>query len=66
MNVYNIIMQNGYVLVLAIGMLLPILTGSIDLFVGSVVAVVSAFAGVMMYNWGNEFGSRLLFVLFPA
>jgi len=52
MNVYNIIMQNGYVLVLAIGMLLPILTGSIDLSVGSVVAVVSAFAGVMMYNWG--------------
>ncbi|HOG21839.1 MAG TPA: hypothetical protein PK721_04765, partial [Flexilinea sp.] len=45
MNVYNIIMQNGYVLVLAIGMLLPILTGSIDLSVGSVVAVVSAFAG---------------------
>jgi len=45
-------MQNGYVLVLAIGMLLPILTGSIDLSVGSVVAVVSAFAGVMMYNWG--------------
>lgn len=52
MNVYNIIMQNGYVLVLAIGMLLPILTGNIDLAVGSIVAVVSAIAGVMMYNWG--------------
>lgn len=51
MNVYNIIMQNGYVLVLAIGMLLPILTGNIDLSVGSVVAVVSAIAGVMMYRW---------------
>ncbi|MHC1772424.1 MAG: multiple monosaccharide ABC transporter permease [Flexilinea sp.] len=53
MNVYNIIMQNGYVLVLAIGMLLPILIGTIDLSVGSVVAVISAVAGIMMYNWGQ-------------
>ena len=53
MNVYNIIMQNSYVLILAIGMLLPILTGNIDLSVGSVVAVVGAIAGVMMYNWSQ-------------
>ncbi len=53
MNVYNIIMQNGYVLVLAIGMLLPILIGTIDLSVGSVVAVIGAVAGIMMYRWGQ-------------
>ena len=35
MNVYNIVMQNSYVLILAIGMLLPILTGNIDLSVSS-------------------------------
>lgn len=53
MNVYNIIMQNGYVLVLAIGMLLPILIGTIDLSVGSIVAVIGAVAGIMMYRWGQ-------------
>ncbi|MBI9011328.1 MAG: sugar ABC transporter permease [Clostridiales bacterium] len=42
-NVQRIIMQNSYVLILAIGMLLCILTGgNIDLSVGSVVAFVSA------------------------
>ncbi len=48
MNVSNIIAQNGYVLVLAIGMLLVILTGNIDLAVGSVVAVIGTVAGIMM------------------
>ncbi len=42
-NVQRIIMQNSYVLILAIGMLICILTGgNIDLSVGSVVAFVSA------------------------
>lgn len=42
-NVQRIIMQNSYVLILAIGMLLCILTGgNIDLSVGSIVAFVSA------------------------
>lgn len=42
-NVQRIIMQNSYVLILAIGMLLVILTGgNIDLSVGSIVAFVSA------------------------
>ena len=34
-------MQNGYILILAIGMLPIILTGDIDLSVGSVVALVA-------------------------
>lgn len=53
MNVSNLISQNGYVLVLAIGMLLVILTGNVDLAVGSVVAVIGAVAGILMYynNW---------------
>ena len=63
MNVYNIVMQNSYVLILAIGMLLPILTGNIDLSVGSVVAVVGAIAGVMMYNWGQPVWFTLIVCL---
>ncbi|MCR5649595.1 MAG: sugar ABC transporter permease [Lachnospiraceae bacterium] len=50
MNVNNLIMQNGYVVILAIGMLLCVLTGNIDLGVGSVVAVTGAFAGIIMMD----------------
>lgn len=52
LNVTNIILQNSYILVLAIGMLLVIITGHIDLSVGSVAAFVGAIAGVMMVQWG--------------
>lgn len=49
MNVSNIISQNSYVLILATGMLLCILTGgNIDLSVGSIVALIGAVAGKMM------------------
>jgi putative multiple sugar transport system permease protein len=49
-NITNLILQNSYVLILAIGMLLCILTGNIDLSVGSVVAFVGAIAAVMMVD----------------
>jgi putative multiple sugar transport system permease protein len=52
MNVNNIVLQNAYVLILATGMLLCIITGNIDLSVGSVVAFVGAISAVMMVEWG--------------
>lgn len=52
MNVSNIVFQNAYVVILAVGMLLCILTGgNIDLSVGSVVALVGACAGQMILVW---------------
>ena len=52
MNVSNIVFQNAYVVILAVGMLLCILTGgNIDLAVGSVVALVGACAGQMIIVW---------------
>ena len=52
MNVFNLINQNAYVVVLAAGMLVCILTGgNIDLSVGSVVAFVGACAGTFMITW---------------
>ncbi len=48
LNVTNLIMQNSYILVLAMGMLLVILTGNIDLSVGSVVAFVGAVTAIFM------------------
>lgn len=51
LNVTNIIMQNSYVIILAIGMLLVILTGEIDLSVGSIAAFVGAVSGILMISW---------------
>nr|WP_084287833.1 multiple monosaccharide ABC transporter permease [Paucisalibacillus globulus] len=51
LNVTNIIMQNSYIIVLAIGMMLIIITGEIDLSVGSVAAFVGAVAGVLLVSW---------------
>jgi len=52
MNVFNLINQNAYVVVLAAGTLMCILTGgNIDLSVGSVVAFVGACAGTFMITW---------------
>ena len=50
-NINNLIMQNGYVVILAIGMLLCVLTGNIDLGVGSVVAVCGSVAGIIMIDY---------------
>ena len=51
LNVSNLIMQNSYVLVLAIGMLLCILTGNIDLSVGSIAAFIGATSAVFIMDW---------------
>lgn len=50
-NINNLIMQNGYVVILAVGMLLCVLTGNVDLGVGSVVAVTGATAGIIMVDY---------------
>ena len=50
-NINNLIMQNGYVVILAIGMLLCVLTGNVDLGVGSVVAVSGAVAGILLVDY---------------
>ncbi|WP_052868395.1 multiple monosaccharide ABC transporter permease [Streptomyces niger] len=47
-NVSNLIQQNSYILILAMGMMIVIIAGHIDLSVGSLVAFVGAMAAVMM------------------
>jgi putative multiple sugar transport system permease protein len=49
-NLSNIFIQQSYILILAIGMLLIIVAGHIDLSVGSVLAATGAFAAVLMVN----------------
>ncbi len=48
LNVTNLILQNSYILVLAIGMVLVIITGHIDLSVGSIAAFIGALSAIMM------------------
>jgi putative multiple sugar transport system permease protein len=51
-NISNIIVQNSYILILAIGMILIIIAGHIDLSAGSVVAVTGAICAVLTVEMG--------------
>lgn len=51
LNITNLILQNSYILVLAIGMVLVIITGHIDLSVGSIAAFVGAIAGILIVTY---------------
>ena len=50
-NVSNLIIQNSYILILAIGMVMVIIAGHIDLSVGSVVAFIGIAAGDVSRRW---------------
>ena len=64
-NITNIINQNAYVVILAAGMLLCILTGgNIDLSVGSIVCLVGAVAGTMIVNHGCNIYLTIVVCLF--
>lgn len=52
MNLTNIILQNSYIVILILGMLPVILTGNIDLSVGSIVALAGAVAAKLQVNMG--------------
>jgi putative multiple sugar transport system permease protein len=51
LNVSNLLTQNSYILILAIGMVMVIISRHIDLSVGSVAAFVGAVAAIMMTKW---------------
>ncbi|MFJ3581963.1 multiple monosaccharide ABC transporter permease [Streptomyces sp. NPDC090127] len=47
-NVSNLVLQNSYILILAIGMMIVIISGHIDLSVGSLMALVGGIGAVLM------------------
>ncbi|GAA4113885.1 sugar ABC transporter permease [Knoellia locipacati] len=51
-NVINIFQGNSYILVMAIGMVLVIIAGHIDLSVGSVAAFAGIVVAIAMRDWG--------------
>jgi putative multiple sugar transport system permease protein len=50
-NISNLVVQNSYILILAIGMILIIIAGHIDLSAGSVLAVTGAISAVLMVEY---------------
>lgn len=50
-NLSNLVQQNSFIIIMALGMLLVIVSGHIDLSVGSVAGFVGALAAMMMVIW---------------
>lgn len=53
-NLTNLLLQNSYIIIMALGMLIVIVSGNIDLSVGSVMGFVGALAAVMIVNWDQS------------
>lgn len=53
LNLTNLVLQNSYIVIMALGMLLVIVAGHIDLSVGSVCGFIGALAAVLMvqHDW---------------
>lgn len=62
-NLTNIVLQNSYIIVMALGMLLVIVAGHIDLSVGSVSGFIGALAAMLMIGW--KFPPELAFLANP-
>lgn len=62
-NFNNLIMQNAYVVILAIGMVMVIIAGHIDLSVGSLVAMIGAIVALAIKDWGLPWPAAVLLAL---
>ncbi|GAA4218025.1 sugar ABC transporter permease [Sagittula sp. NFXS13] len=59
-NLTNLLLQNSYIVIMALGMLIVIVAGHIDLSVGSVMGFIGALAAVMVVNWDVSIGMTML------
>ncbi|MDC7122282.1 sugar ABC transporter permease [Cellulomonas fimi] len=62
-NITNIVLQYSYILILAIGMVIVIIAGHIDLSVGSVVALTGAVSAVVVIQNGGDWWLGVLAAL---
>lgn len=63
LNITNLVLQNSYIVIMAIGMLLVIVSGNIDLSVGSVVGFIGALAAVLMVTYHVPFVITVIIAL---
>ncbi len=54
-NITNLVLQNSFIIIMALGMLLIIVAGHIDLSVGSIVAFIGGISAIMLVKWGWHF-----------
>lgn len=54
-NLTNLVLQNSFIVIMALGMLLVIVAGHIDLSVGSIVAFVGAVAAILTVQYQMNF-----------
>ncbi len=54
-NITNLVLQNSFIIIMALGMLLIIVAGHIDLSVGSIVAFIGAISAIMLVKWNIHF-----------
>jgi putative multiple sugar transport system permease protein len=61
-NLTNLVLQNSFIIIMALGMLLVIVAGHIDLSVGSVAGFIGALASMLMVAWpvGPVFSNPLI------
>ncbi len=64
LNITNLVLQNSYIIIMAVGMLLVIVAGHIDLSVGSVVGFIGGLAAVMMVEYDFHFIPTTIVCLF--
>src|SRR5258706_4407408 len=55
LNLTNLVLQNSYIVIMALGMLLVIVSGHIDLSVGSVAGFIGALAAVLIVRFEMNF-----------
>jgi ABC-type xylose transport system, permease component len=63
LNLTNLVLQNSYIVIMALGMLLVIVAGHIDLSVGSVAGFIGALAAVLMVKSGLNFVAATILCL---
>ncbi|WP_275784143.1 multiple monosaccharide ABC transporter permease [Pararhizobium gei] len=54
-NLTNLVLQNSFIVIMALGMLLIIVAGHIDLSVGSIVAFTGGLSAIMLVKWGIHY-----------
>jgi putative multiple sugar transport system permease protein len=55
LNLTNLVLQNSYIVIMSLGMLMVIVSGHIDLSVGSTAGLVGALAAVLMVQFNVNY-----------
>ncbi|MCB8820837.1 multiple monosaccharide ABC transporter permease [Microvirga rosea] len=63
LNLTNLVLQNSYIVIMALGMLLVIVSGHIDLSVGSIVGFIGGLAAVLMVKFDIHFVPTIIICL---